>query len=65
MNSLIFILFVFSEIRKYGVMGSVGGHALFASLAQLKVLWQNEIMAAQLLEKIVGKCHNPPTAVKM
>ena len=56
---------VFSDIRFYGVSGNVGGHALFASISQLKDLWHNEVLIAQVLERIVEHCENPPTSITM
>ena len=56
---------VFSNIRFYGVSGNVGGHALFASISQLKDLWHNEVLIAQVLERIVEHCENPPTSITM
>ena len=61
----IFFLCVFSDISVYGVLGNLGGHALFASLSQLKDLWHNEVLIAQVLERIVEHCENPPTSITM
>ena len=58
-------LCVFSNIRFYGVSGNVGGHALFASISQLKDLWHNEVIIAQVLERMAEKCENPPTSITM
>ena len=56
---------VFSDIRFYGVSGNVGGHALFASISQLKDLWHNEVIIAQVLERMAEKCKSPPTSITM
>lgn len=56
---------VFSDVRLYGVLGNLGGHSLFASLYQLRDLWHNDILITQLLEKMVGKCENPPDSISM
>ena len=61
----IFFLCVFSDISFYGVFGNLGGHALFASLSQLKDLWHNEVIIAQVLERMAEKCENPPTSITM
>ena len=61
----IFFLCVFSDISFNGVLGNVGGHALFASISQLKDLWHNEVLIAQVLERIVEHCENPPTSITM
>ena len=58
-------LCVFSDITFYRVLGNVGGHALFASISQLKDLWHNEVLIAQVLERIVEHCENPPTSITM
>ena len=61
----IFFLCVFSDISFYGVFGNLGGHALFASLSQLKDLWHNEVSIAQVLERMAEKCKSPPTSITM
>ena len=38
----------------------IGGHELFSSLAQVKLLWYNELETVQILEKIVDKLDDPP-----
>ena len=65
MSHWIFFLCVFSDISFYGVLGNLGGHALFASLSQLKDLWHNEVIIAQVLERMAEKCENPPTSITM
>ena len=61
----IFFLCVFSDISFNGVLGNVGGHALFASISQLKDLWHNEVIIAHVLERMAEKCENPPTSITM
>ena len=61
----IFSLFVVDDFKLYVALGNVGGHALFASMSQLEVLWQNEIIIAQMLETMLEKFTNPPTSVSM
>ena len=58
-------LCVFSDISFYAVLANVGGHALFASVSQLKDLWHNEVIIAQVLERMVEHCENPPTSITM
>ena len=58
-------LCVIADISFYGVLGNVGGHALFASISQLKDLWHNEVIIAQVLERMVEHCENPPTSITM
>ena len=36
------------------VLGDIGGHAIFASLSQLDMLWHNEIKIAKSIEKLVA-----------
>ena len=38
-----------------GVSAEVGGHDLFTSLAQLEVLWHNELKIVSLMERMVKK----------
>ena len=59
----IFFLYVFSGISFCGVFGNFGGHALFASLSQLKDLWHNEVIIVGVLERMVEKCRNPPNSI--
>ena len=61
----ILVLCVFSDVRLYGVFGNLGGHALFASLFQLKDLWHNDVIITQILERIAEKCENPPVSITM
>ena len=37
------------------VKAEYGGHDLFTSLAQLEVLWQNDINVVQQMEKLIAK----------
>ena len=53
------------DITFYGALGNVGGHALFASLSQLKDLWINDVNIVQMLSRMVRKCQNPPTSITM
>ena len=59
------LLFVFSDITLNGALGNVVDNAFFASLSQLKALWQNEVDIVQMLRNVVDKCENPPTSVTM
>ena len=59
------LLFVFSDITLNGALGNVVDNAFFASLSQLKALWQNEVDLVQILRNVVDKCENPPTSVTM
>ena len=61
----ILVLCVFSDVILYGVLGNLGGHALFASLFQLKDLWHNDVIITQILERIAEKCENPPVSITM
>lgn len=49
----------------YQVLGEVGGHDLFTSLAQLEVLWHNEIKVVSLMERIIKKMDSAPSALKL
>ena len=56
-NPCIFIagLLLCNDNWMYQVFGKWGGHDLFTSLAQLEVLWHNEIKVVGLMEKIIKK----------
>ena len=58
-------LFVVADIGLYRALGDVGGHTLFAAMSQLKDLWHNEIIIAQILKNMVTKCENSPMSVHM
>ena len=64
-NTWMFFLFVFFDVTLYGLLGNVVGNSFFASLSQLKALWNNEVVIVHLLENMVEKCENPPAMVKM
>ena len=61
----ILFLCMFTDVRFFGALGNLGGHALFASLFELKALWHYDIIITQLLETIIEKCENPPISVTM
>ena len=42
-------------------IGVLGGHELFSSLAQVKLLWYNEQGIVNKLKTVVNKFDNPPT----
>jgi hypothetical protein len=48
-----------------GVMGKIGGHDLFASLAQLEILWHNEIDTIVVMERIATKWKDMPGFFQM
>ena len=64
-NTWTFFLFVFFDVTLYGLLGNVVGNSFFASLSQLKTLWNNEVVIVHLLENMVEKCENPPNMVNM
>ena len=43
---------------------SVGGHDLFTSLAQLEVLWKNEMKVVDLMENAIKKMESASNALK-
>ena len=43
------------RIPHLGVFAEVGGHDLFTSLAQLEILWHNEIKIVNLMEEMIMK----------
>ena len=49
----IIALFPFNGYDHCRVNGSIGNNALFASLAQLEILWHTEIEVVALMEKII------------
>ena len=50
---VIIALFPFNGNDHSWVNGSIGNNALFASLAQLEILWHTEIAVVALMEKII------------
>ena len=46
------------------VNASVGGHDLFTSLAQLEVLWKNEMQIINTMEDAIGKMETASNALK-
>ena len=49
----IIALFPFNGNDQSWVNGSIGNNALFASLAQLEILWHTELEVIALMEKII------------
>ena len=47
------------------VLANVGGHALFASLSQLKDLWYNEIRTVHLIEALLNHSEKPPDSLNL
>ena len=46
------------------VMADVGGHDLFTSLAQLEVLWRNEMEVIQIMENAIGQMERASQVLK-
>ena len=46
------------------VNASVGGHDLFTSLAQLEVLWKNEMQMIKTMEDAIRKMETASNALK-
>ena len=46
------------------VNASVGGHDLFTSLAQLEVLWKNEMQIINTMEDAIRKMETASNALK-
>ena len=46
------------------VNASVGGHDLFTSLAQLEVLWKNEMTVINTMEDAIRKMETASNALK-
>ena len=42
----------------------VGGHDLFTSLAQLEVLWQNEMEVVKVMKDTIEKLHEASSALE-
>ena len=47
-----------------GIKADVGGHDLFTSLAQLEVLWHNEMEMIQVMENAIIKMEQASKAMK-
>ena len=45
--------------------GDVGGHSLFTSLAQLEILWYDEIRVVRLMERLSKKLNITQNPLKM
>ena len=58
-------LLLFKYNGVYQVRGEVGGQDLFTSLAQLEVLWHNEIKVVNLMERMISKMDKAPSALKL
>ena len=48
----------------HDIQAEVGGYSLFASLAELKSLWSEEIKTIDLIEKLSQRLSDPPNSLK-
>ena len=62
-SSIIFLLFNLE--RQHLVLAGYGGQDLFTSLAQLEVLWHNEIKVVKQMEETIQKMETALDALKM
>ena len=56
--------FVILAVSCLPTNASVGGHDLFTSLAQLEVLWKNEMKVVDLMENAIKKMESASNALK-
>ena len=52
------------NIQRVIVGAEYGGHDLFTSLAQLEVLWKNDINVVQQMEKLIMKLETTISTLK-
>ncbi len=58
-------LLLYSYRGRPQVLAEVGGHDLFTSLAQLEILWQNDIKMVAVMERLVERMDRASNALKM
>ena len=61
----IYSLLFSSNIEKHQVSANFGGNDLFTSLAQLEVLWQDDVKVVNQMENMVKKMERAITALKL
>ena len=63
-KNYIYVLSIFCTLSEVnimiGVMGKIGGNDLFASLAQLEILWYNERDTIIVMDRIATKWKDMP-----
>ena len=69
-NSILAFIFVaslllYSDRGRPQVLAEVGGHDLFTSLAQLEILWQNDIKVVGVMERLIKRMDRASNALKM
>ena len=60
----ILVVFVILITLTLGANATVGGHDLFTSLAQLEVLWKNEMQVVNVMENAIEKMEKATNALK-
>ena len=63
--SATFGIFLSFDIAKNLVTAEMGGQDLFTSLAQLEVLWKNEIKVVKQMEETISKMETALGALKL
>ena len=58
-------IIVFTLKLAHGKLGGIGGHDLFASNMELKILWENDIGFVKLIESIKEKWKDGPKSFDM
>ena len=58
--SCLLVLDIVAQGMLHTVKAEIGGHALFASLVELKALWSEEINTINLIEKFSRALIDPP-----
>ena len=61
----IYSLLIFSDTGKNLVLAEYGGQDLFTSLAQLEVLWHNDIKVVNQMEDMISKMEKVLPVLKM
>ncbi len=64
MNRLALVVAVVFLNISHFVNCDVGGHDLFSSLAQLEVLWKNDVKIVETMENMAEKLENASMAIK-
>ena len=60
----ILVAFVILATLTWRANATVGGHDLFTSLAQLEVLWKNEMQIINTMESAIKKMESASNALK-
>ena len=58
-------IIIFTLKLAHGNIGGIGGHDLFASNMELKILWENDIGFVKLIESIKEKWKDGPKSFDM